>query len=142
MSRIPLLAAAALLPCASFAHNQFPYPHWCVSGSRTTLTELTIAGPVFADDVAAWCGPIERNCGEFHYERARSYVTGLCESTYENPNRAPGEIGDVIAVAVGPASFVAATHHTGYAVAQGITFRCVRCESVGTGPPTTPTPVP
>jgi hypothetical protein len=127
-----LIASAPLL-----AHSELPHPVWCEGGTMVEVARFEFGPGALTPSSSASCptglnaGSLAKNCGQFDDDYKSAHDTGhrYCGS-FARPHLL-GEVpdaGSVIVVVTSPDSFLRATHHADYTVAQGLKGVCLRCE--------------
>lgn len=129
----------ALLPLTLLAHDDVPNPVWCAGGTMLEVGSFSFDQSVLAPSPEVCGAVINKNCGQFDDDYARSFETTNDYCHGYSRARVAGEIpdaGTVMVLVTSPDSFLSQTHHADYSVAEGVEGVCLRCE--GTLPPVLP----
>ncbi|MDC8013202.1 hypothetical protein [Tahibacter soli] len=128
MIRLTAALACLLAATPAAAHETLPRPDWCENGRIDVVGMFAYDGGQLHSALALYyCPDAPRNCGEFDhaYERAMTYAGNTC-AAYQG-GIVHGDAGQVIPFVMSPATFLSASHHSGYVVADGLYGFCLRC---------------
>jgi hypothetical protein len=136
---VTLLAAAAVAE----AHENVS-PLWCADGQRVTVSSFRYRQDL-AEAFRNAPPSCHGTCGEpdDDYRKISNFTRQLCREREDLRAAGTGEfmngdVGDIVAIVQGPPAFLAASHHDGYFMAQGIWGICVLCAPPATAPPPPP----
>lgn len=138
-----LLALPLVAATAAQAHETVSR-QWCADGHRMTIASFHF-GANLVDAVTNAPPSCQGTCGEpdDDYRRVTGFTQEFCAGeedlrSIRQGDIRSGDVGDIVAIVQGPPSFLAASHHSGYLMPQGVWGICVLCAPVATAPPPPP----
>lgn len=125
-------------PC--LAHSELPTAEWCEGGRITVVATVQLSGAALLDPrnrcAPAGDGATYKECGQFDDDYSIGSGVAALQCAVHAWPVANGDVGTVLFVPEGPASYLGDDHHAQFRGAEGLWGSCVRCESS----PRTPNP--